>query len=334
MRPTAVTRATLALLLLSSALPLAACGKKSRGHGGEHSTSASGVTSQTTGGGTTPATPGATMARVADHGDPNGEEQELIELAQRARKDPVAEAARLNARHGLSLDFSSYPARPPLSPNEFLSQAAAAHTSDMATRGFYGHQNPDGVNANGRILATIYDLNPFFGVSPAVNLTENLGMGTGSAPGNGLKTPQSVHDTLMIDAGVQGAKHRSLLLGVGQYALYRELGLSYLHRGTSDWIVEEVAFTKTDRPFVLGVAYDDRDGDGVCRSGEGTPAVPVILSHASGFTVSTATRTAGGFSFEVFVDGTYTLTIGGDSTTVVVQGASVKVDRRSGQLVR
>ena len=91
------------------------------------------------------------MARVADHGDPSGEEQEIIELAQRARRDPSAEAARLNARYGVALNFSSYPARPPLTPNQFLSQAAAAHVNDMAARSFYGHLNPDGINANGRI---------------------------------------------------------------------------------------------------------------------------------------------------------------------------------------
>lgn len=341
MKPTSVTRATLALLLLATALPLAACGKKSRKHYGGESSTASGITSNTGGGTTTPTTPTTPtnpttpLARVADHGDPSGEEQEIIELAQRARKNPQAEAARLNAAHGLALDFSSYPARPPLSPNEFLSQAAAAHTNDMATRAFYGHLNPDGVNANGRILATLYDLAPFFGVNPAINLTENLGKGTGNPPGNTLRTPQGVHDTMMIDAGVQGAKHRALLLGAGQYAMYREIGLSFLHRGASDYICEEVAFTATDRPFVVGVAYDDRDNDGVCRSGEGTPGVAVTLSHASGFSVSTTTRSAGGFSFEVFVDGTYTLTIGASSTTVVVQGgSSVKVDRRSGQLAR
>lgn len=277
---------------------------------------------------------GPPMARVADHGDPSGEEQGIIELAQRARKDPNAEVARLNARYGLSLNFSSYPARPPLSPNQFLSQAAAAHVNDMITRGFYGHVNPDGVNANGRILATPYALNPFFGTNPTINLTENLGMGTGNPPGNTLKTPQGVHDTFMIDQGVQGAKHRALLLGAGQFAVYREIGISYRHQGNSDYIVQEVAYSATDRPFIVGVAYDDRDGDGVCRSGEGTPGVPVVLSHASGFSVSTTTRSAGGYAFEVFVDETYTLTIGGVSTTVTIQGDSVKVDLRSGQIAR
>lgn len=321
-------RALIFILALTVVAPLTGCGKKRRGDGKD--SSYVGVSAGTGTGTYT----GPVLARVADHGDPNGEEQELIELVQRARRDPRAEAARLNARHGTALDFSGYPARPALSANGFLAQAAGAHGNDMATRGYYAHANPEGVSANGRILATIYDLHTLFGTDPAVNLTENIAKGTGQAPGNSLKTPQGVHDTLMIDAGVAGTKHRQLLLGAGSYARYREIGVSYLHRGPSDYVVEEVAFTNTDRPFVLGVAYDDRDNDGVCRAGEGTPGTPVILSHASGFTISTSTRSAGGFSFEVFVDDDFTLTIGGRTAPVTVRAGTVKVDLRSGQLAR
>jgi uncharacterized protein YkwD len=322
-------RALIFSLALIAIFPLTGCGKKRRNKNGRDS---SFVATGTTGGSGTYT--GPILARVADHGDPNGEEQELIELAARARRDPNAEAARLNARYGTALNFSSYPARPAFSPNGFLAQAASAHTNDMATRGFYSHTNPEGVSANGRIRATMYDLAAAFGTNPGVNLTENIGKGTGTAPGNSLKTPQGVHDTFMIDAGVAGAKHRALLLGEGTYARYREIGMSFLHRAPSDYIVQEVAYTNRDRPFVVGVAYDDHDNDGVCRAGEGTPGTPVVLSHASGFTISTATRSAGGFSFEVFVDDTFTLTIGGRSTTVTLQGGTIKVDLRTGQLTR
>jgi uncharacterized protein YkwD len=272
------------------------------------------------------------LARVADHGDPSGEEQELIELMQRARRDPTAESQRINARHGTTLDFSGFPKRPPISPNEFLAQAAKGHAEDMATRGFYGHANPDGKNANGRILDTAYSLNDSFGTNPTINLTENIGKGTGNAPGNSLTTPQGVHDTFMIDAGVPGAKHRVMILGDGQFSKNREVGVGYLHRAPSDYITEEFAYTKRNAPFVMGVAFDDADGDGVCRSGEGKANVTVTLSHASGFSISTTTKTAGGFSFEVFVPGTYTLTIDGKTTQVVVAADNQKVDLKSGAL--
>jgi hypothetical protein len=272
------------------------------------------------------------MARVADYGDPSGEEQELLELMQRARRDPAAEAARLNQAYGLSLNFSGYVARPPLSHNGFLHDAAEFHNKDMDARGYYGHVDPDGVNANGRILATPYALNDYFGTNTTINLTENIGKGTGAAPGNKLTTAQGVHDAYMIDENVVGTKHRQMILGNAQFGTDREVGISYLHIAPSDYIDEEFAFTRTNKPFLLGVAFDDRNGDGVCQNGEGTPGTTVTLSHASGFSISTTTKSAGGFSFEVFVPGTYTLTINGKSTQVTIGADNVKVDLQSGQL--
>ncbi|MCO5167236.1 MAG: IPT/TIG domain-containing protein [Planctomycetes bacterium] len=276
---------------------------------------------------------GGPLARVADYGDPNGEEQELVELMQRARRDPVAEAGRINRTRGTNLDFSIYAVRPPLSHNGFLEEAAKFHANDMATRGFYGHASPEGKNANGRILDTAYDLNDYFGTNPAINLTENIGKGTGAAPGNSLTNPQDVHDTFMIDLNVAGAKHRQMILGHGQFSRYREVGVGYLHRAPSDYVVQEFAFTKRDRPFLVGVAYEDRSGDSVCRAGEGRPGVTVTLSHASGFSISTQTKSAGGFAFEVFVPGVYTLTIDGRSTNVSIQSDNVKVDLRNGAIL-
>jgi hypothetical protein len=46
-------------------------------------------------------------ARVADYGNPSAEEQELLELFNRARRNPTAEGQRLG------LDFSQYPQRVP-----------------------------------------------------------------------------------------------------------------------------------------------------------------------------------------------------------------------------
>jgi serralysin len=339
-----MNRTLLMALVVGSALPLAACNNKSKPHNRNRSTTA-GIHSDSLGGlpgmpnpnvgtgnGNGNPNPSTPMARVADYGDPSGEEQELIELMQRARRDPAAEGARLNQAYGLSLNFAGYAKRPPLSPNGFLATAAKKHSDDMATRGFYGHVNPDGDNANGRVLDAGYALNDYFGTNRTINLTENIGKGTGAAPGNLLTTAQSVHDAFMIDANVTGTKHRQMILGNGQFAKYREVGPGYLHRAPSDYITEEFAYTKTDRPFVLGVAFDDRNGDGIAQDGEGTPGVTVTLSHASGFSISTQSLTAGGFSFEVFVDGTYTLTIDGKSTQVTVTTDSTKVDLKSGQL--
>ncbi len=272
------------------------------------------------------------LARVADYGDPTGAEQEILERMNAARRDPTATGQRLG------LDFSAYPAKPPFTHNQFLGEAAGAHTGDMHQRSFYGHSNPDGVNANGRILSTAYDLHAIYGTDPTVNLTESIG----AAYGDAFNTPQRVVDAFLIDANVNPPKHRDMILGKGaQLETTREAGVGFLINQTplpgatpplEHFATIEVARTVTDRPFILGVAYTD-DGDGLCEENEGQAGVPVTLSHASGFTISTHTQTAGGYAFEVLVPGTYTIDIGGQQATVTVQDDSVKVDLRNGQAV-
>ena len=71
----------------------------------------------------------------------------------------------------------------------------------------------------------------------------------------------------------------------------------------------------------------------MARAGEGQGGVNVVLSHASGFSINVNTADAGGYSFEVLVPGQYTITIGGQSTTVTVGSSSVKVDSRNGSIV-
>lgn len=273
------------------------------------------------------------LARVADYGNPTAQEQELLELTNRARRDPVAEAARLNATHGLNLDFSGYVARPPLSMNGFLTQTAGRHSEDMAARAFYGHVNPDGVGPNGRVLDTAYDLHRVFGTDRSVNRTENVGAGSG----NLFNTPQKVHDTFMIDEGLNPAKHRELMLGVGNFGRNREVGFGFRINLPSagnfnHFTTEEFAVTNRDRPFIVGTVFNDGNGDGIAQAGEGQANVTVTLSHASGFTLTTQSKSAGGYAFEVFVDEPFTITINGQSATVTINGDNVKVDSVSGAI--
>lgn len=269
------------------------------------------------------------LAREADTGNPTGPEQELLELLNRARRDPAAEGRRQG------LDFSAYVVQPPLSHNGLLGDAALQHISAMVAQGFVAHLNPaSGINANGRILATPYDLHAGFTTATDVNLTENLAAGSQRL----LDTPQKMHDGLIRDDGLSIPKHRLVMLGTGQFARNREVGMGYRTNQTSSsgfqqFHVSEYAYTNRNRPFLLGVVYSD-DGDGVCRSGEGLPARVVTLSHGSGFTLSIQTRNAGGYAFEILQDGDYTLTIDGVATQVTIVGRNVKVDLRSGQIVR
>ncbi|MCA8921813.1 MAG: IPT/TIG domain-containing protein [Planctomycetes bacterium] len=265
--------------------------------------------------------------RVADYGNPRAEDQELLELINRARRNPTAEGVRLG------IDLSAYPPIQPVIMNEFLLAAATSHTQDMAARGFFDHLNPDGVNANGRVLDSTYALHPSYGTQRTVNRTENIGQGSG----NQFNTPQRVHDAFVIDAGVVGVKHRQMILGGPGFEDRREVGPSFFANLTSPsvfkhYCTQEFARTATDKPFILGTVFQDADNDGIARGAEGQGNVSVTLADQNGFSLTTQSKDAGGFGFEVFVDGTYTLTINGQSTQVVVAGKSVKVDLVNGAI--
>jgi uncharacterized protein YkwD len=85
-------------------------------------------------------------------GDPTDEEQYMLELVNRARRDPAAEAARLRETTAtdvrgaytffnvdldrMAADLAALPPAPPLAMNPELLAAARLHSLDMATKGY------------------------------------------------------------------------------------------------------------------------------------------------------------------------------------------------------
>src|SRR5215218_351232 len=70
------------------------------------------------------------MSTAYDHGNPSNAEQYLVELINRARSDPAAEAARygIDLNEGLRPGTLSPAPRAPLPFNPNLIKAAAEHT--------------------------------------------------------------------------------------------------------------------------------------------------------------------------------------------------------------
>lgn len=329
---------------LTLALILAAAGCGGGGKGGKGSASNTGggpggtgttgtvaAPSSTTGTGTGTGS-GAVHARAADYGDPSGIEQELLELANRARRDPTAEGQRFG------IDLSTYQARPALSYNKFLAEAALAHTTDMASRKFYGHVNPDGIGPNGRILATKYDQHSSYGTDKAANYSENI-----AAAINALKDAKEVHKAFIVDDSQtkvgKPPKHRNIILGLASWATCREGGFSYNGPGnkangaTYDiYIDQEFSRTNVDKPFVVGVVFEDKNLSGEYDDGEGVAGATITLRAWDGAEVQFKTATAGGYAFEVFDAGEYEVVVTGANVgtnnkgKVTVGADSLKVD--------
>jgi uncharacterized protein YkwD len=267
----------------------------------------------------------AVYATVSDIGDPSPLEQELVELANRARRDPVAEGNRLG------LNLAGYPPMPPLAPNGLLAKAARGHSLDMAANKYFGHVDPAGLDPAGRITGAGYVW---------LACGENIFARTPSAPDDA----KQCHSILMIDPGLNPPGHRYNILGVGVgQALYREIGCSLVQNNAGagapydTYVTQDFGCQAASNPILTGVVFADANGSGEYDAGEGMGGVAVKLTAPNGNVVQTMTRAAGGYAFQVVAAGNYTIEFSGGnifpspvSAAVTIGTANVKVDGIAG----
>jgi hypothetical protein len=266
-------------------------------------------------------------------GDPTPVEQELLELMNRARRDPLGEADRLGIDLNEGLPEGTLSGEPvaPLAMNLELLKAGRAHAQDMLDRNFFAHNAPDGSTPFERIRSAGYRFQA---------AGENL-----SFSGNTRRiTPEgavaSMYRGLFVDEGIPGRGHRTNILS----PQFREAGVAFrTGRFTQNGITFNAVMNATSfgarygqRLFVMGVVYDDRNKDGRYTAGEGLPGVKINLSGATW-----GTRAAGAFTFAVS-RGTHELWARSDklgisaNTTFKIGSESIKIDlvKDSGLVVR
>ena len=97
----------------------------------------------------------------------------MLELVNRARNDPAAEAARygIDLNQGISSTISSDP-KQPLAPNQILVNIAGAHSADMLAQDYFAHNNLAGQSPSDRALAAGY----------STGVWENISYGGSSGP--------------------------------------------------------------------------------------------------------------------------------------------------------
>ncbi len=209
-------------------------------------------------------------------------EQYLLELINRARLDPAAEAKRLgiglndNLAPG-SIDASQKQA---LAPNVLLESAAVSHSNWMLSADIFSHIESNGSTPASRATSAGYKWNM---------VGENIAMQGSTGKLDAGKAIAAEHDGLMRSAG-----HRLNLLegnyreiGVGQeIGVFTQAGQNY-----NASMVTEVFGRSGNTVFVTGVAYDDKNKDAFYSIGEGKAGVTI---SASG--VSTKTLAAGGYA--------------------------------------
>lgn len=259
-----------------------------------------------------------------DSGDPTAPEQFVLEMINRARADPAAEGQRLgmDINEGLPSGQTAVP-RPPLAMNKALLGIARAHSADMHARNYFAHNDLEGNSPFQRMQAAGYSYN---------SAGENIAASS-------YHDAAGLEDLLMVDAGISGRGHRVNLLNTGGGSPFREVGVGYFAagapnpRGFSNFVTQDFG-RSANGPFLVGVVYDDSNGNARYDEGEGLPGVTVEPAAGAWYAVTGA---AGGYAFPVGTSGTVTVTVSGGAFGAPAQrlipltGENVKADFLAGE---
>ncbi|HYC01935.1 MAG TPA: CAP domain-containing protein [Azospirillaceae bacterium] len=252
---------------------------------------------------------------------PTAFEQYMLELLNRARSDPAGEAARLGIDLNQGLPAGTITATPkqPLAFNMLLIDAARAHSDWMLATDIFSHTGVNGSSPGDRMAAAGY---PFTG---SWSWGENIATQYGSRVAVTQNVTQTLEDGLFRSPG-----HRENILA----GHFREIGIGITQgefQGTTG-VMATQNFARTGSAyFILGVGFQDRDGDRFYDVGEGVGGITVQARSSSGQIYSTTSWDAGGYQMAL-PQGSYTLTFSGGGLAApvtrqaVVQGANVKID--------
>ena len=223
-------------------------------------------------------------------------EQYLLELINRARADPNAEASRLGIglNQGLSPGSISGAAKQPLAANNLLNSAAAGHSLWQIAVDQFSHTGAGGSSAGDRIEDAGYTGWTTWG--------ENISWsGTTGTLTNNRSVIEGHHDGLFRSAG-----HRQNLLNdsFDEIGLGQELGrFAPSGREYNASVLTENFASDGGAPFVLGVVFDDQDGDNFFDPGEQLANVTVRTSDGR------TTTTGAGGGYEIRADGNESVTV-------------------------
>jgi len=273
--------------------------------------------------------------------DMTPQEQLMLELINRARMDPNAEARRfhIGLNEGVSKgDRISAGAKEVLAGNDALGLAATEHSQWMLLNDKFSHNENPGSPG-------------FFGADPFDRMN-NAGYAFSTAGENisfrattadidaALATKMIIqqHRDLFVDKGIAGRGHRTNIMLEG----YQEIGISqeigkFKSGGTNfnASMVTQDFGAKTNQVFVTGVLYDDTNLDNFYGIGESQNTDGLNVSAAGATT--DVTGSGGGYEL-LFATGAGAKQIsfglaGTVTVDVVLASTNVKIDVVNGNEV-
>jgi uncharacterized protein YkwD len=261
---------------------------------------------------------------------PTDFEQYQLELINRARADPSAEAARLgiSLNEGLAAGTISTAAKQPLAFNPDLIESATGYSSTLLAAVNYFNHYYNGTTPQSRMTAA------GFSFSGSYTNGENIDVqaSTGPLPVSQAITNQEYED-LFIDSGEPGRGHRVNLMdgsfkevGIGIVAGSNYQGLGGNAAYNAVLTTQDFAASDSDPdPFLTGVVFTDTAHTDFYVPGEGIGGVTIRATRAGdGQVFSTTTWSSGGYSLAVPA-GTYTVAASGGGLSATVSYSKVVV---------
>jgi uncharacterized protein YkwD len=250
-------------------------------------------------------------------------DQYLLELVNRARANPAAEAAfyRIDLNEGLASGTISATAKQPLAFNPYLIDSAQKHSQWMLDTNQFSHTGSGGSDPAARMRAA--------GATTLTAAGENIATCTNWS--GMLGAVDWCHEALFVDTNYPERAHRKNLLNGN----WREVGIGA--KVEEDWF-NTYMFTQdfcvvSSSAFLTGVAYDDQRiaKDNFYTPGEALAGITITATRRSDAKVfSTTTWSSGGYSLPL-ASGTYDIMATGAALGETVERRGVTV---SGQNVK
>jgi len=230
-------------------------------------------------------------------------EQYMLELVNRARANPEAEATRfgigLNA--GLPAGTISTEAKQPLAPQQQLTTAARAHSKDMLEKDFFSHLSSlGGITSSQRVTNAGYNW---------LSVEENIRFSAKTSEASQKVYIDEIHEAL-----IRGSVDRTNIMD----PQYEELGIG-AELGSFKNPANQVTYQFTEMvtqdfgrrnldPYITGVVYHDADSNDFYTIGESIRSGTVkAVNVSTGAVFSDTIGVSGAYGF-VVPAGTYTVT--------------------------
>ena len=224
-----------------------------------------------------------------EHGEPTAQEQYMLELINKARANPLEEAARLgiDLNQGLTPGTLEGTFKPPLAFNHFLIDSSRAHSQWMLDNDVFSHTGKEDSDPFARMVEAGYS---FTGSYAAAENIAWAGIGDTNFPLDLDGFTSILHDNLFKSPG-----HRVNILAtqVNEIGIGIQNGLFTAGSPPNTVVYNALMGTQNFArssaslaPFILGVVYDDLDQDGFYSPGEGVSGVTITTADGDYYAVS------------------------------------------------